>query len=220
MDLDSLAFKPAVRQTLSENVTDSLRLAIFQRELKPGFPLPEAKIAERLGVSRAPIREALSVLAQEGLVERGDRGMFVATLKQADIDEISSLRLTLESLAVRLVFARRPSVDFAPLEQVIDQTRRARGVGRAGELDLEFHELFVRAAQHQRLHSAWLALRSQIRLLLFQMDQDDREFARHTAEAHAAFLGLVQTGTEAAALQLLERHLENTHQQVVHDCGG
>lgn len=220
MDLGSLELKPAVRQTLCDSVTDSLRDAILGRELTPGFPLPEAKLAVRLGVSRAPVREALSILEREGLVERGSRGMLVAKLTRADVDEISSLRLALEQLAVRKLVLQRSQIDWAPLTEIIERTRRVRQAGEAGELDVAFHEALVRAADHGRLLAAWQALRSQIRLLLLQMDEDDREFAQHTADAHTELLEVLRQGTGDEAAALIEQHLKSTHEQVARHCEG
>ena len=159
-------------------------------------------------------------LAQEGLVTKSDgtRGMSVATLSRADVNEISSLRLVLESSAVRLIVRQRDTVDFVPLEEVVQRTRRAKKSGEAAELDVEFHEEMMRAAGHNRLLTSWLALRSQIRLLLLQMDQDDREFARHTAEVHKRFVAILRAGSEADALRTIEQDLKNTHSQVAKHC--
>src|SRR5262249_23915571 len=95
------------------------------------------------------------------------------------------------------------------------RTANAKRTGEASEHDLEFHELLVRAAKHKRLLSSWLALKSQIRLLLTQMDRDDIEFARHAANAHQEFLTLLRARDRKKALAVLELQLEDTHRTVV-----
>src|SRR5262249_29284077 len=159
-----LVLRPAARQTLSEHTAASLREAIFGGLFQPGQRLAEAQIARSLKVSRAPVREALAALEQEGLISRSaNRGMIVALLTRKDLDEICSLRLPLEILATQHVSRNGTEDDFARLEANIRRTDGAATAERLAELDLGFHELLVRAAGHGRLLAAWLRLRSQIR---------------------------------------------------------
>jgi DNA-binding GntR family transcriptional regulator len=204
-----------MKQTLTESVTDLLREAILERTLHPGQRIPEAKIATKFGVSRAPVREALAALLQEGLVHRDDRGVYVTELSKADVDEISSLRLALEKLAVDLVTRNATEDDFEEMQRNIERTVRAEKPGEASELDLTFHELLVRAARHKRLLNSWVSLKSQIRLLLYEMDRDDLEFAQHTAHAHQEFVNLLRARDRKRSLGLLELHLESTHKAVL-----
>jgi DNA-binding GntR family transcriptional regulator len=207
-------FKPATRLTLTDSVADSLRSAIFGRALAPGQRIPEAQFASKLGVSRAPVRDALALLLQEGLVHRDQRGAAVTQLTRTDVDEISQLRLALERLAVSLAVRRATDEQLEALAENIRRTSRATAVGEAGELDLKFHELLVRAANHRRLLDSWLALRGQIRLLLLQMDRDDVKYPRHTAQAHRRVLKALVARDEKLAARLLTRQLENTHNHV------
>ena len=189
--------KPATKLTLTSSVAESLRSAIFGRMLRPGERIPEARFANKLGVSRAPVRDALALLLQEGLVHRDQRGATVTRLTRADVDEISQLRLALERLAVSLAIRNATDEQLALLSENIRRTRRATVVGEAGELDLTFHELLVRTAGNQRLLDHWLALRGQIRLLLLQMDHDDAKYPRHTASAHRSVLKAMRLATKS-----------------------
>ncbi|HZW29693.1 MAG TPA: GntR family transcriptional regulator [Isosphaeraceae bacterium] len=213
--LDAVELQPVTKQTLTESVTELLRDAILVRTLRPGQRIPEAKIATKFGVSRAPVREALAALVQEGLVHRDDRGVSVTELSRADVDEISTLRLALEKLAVELATRNATEHDFEEMQQNIEQTGRAKKPGEASELDLVFHELLVRAAKHKRLLNSWLSLKSQIRLFLYEMDRDDIEFAQHTVQAHQEFLNLLRARDGKRSLQKLELQLETTHQAVL-----
>lgn len=204
----------ATKLTLTDSVAESLRAAIFRRTLQPGQRIPEAQFAIKLGVSRAPVRDALAVLLQEGLVNRDSRGAAVTLLSRADVDEISELRLALERLAITLAIRNASDEQLAKLADNIRRTARANAVGEAGELDLEFHELIVRAANNRRLLDSWLALRGQVRLLLLQMDHDDAKYPRHTASAHRRVLKAMQARDERLAVKLLTRQLKNTHDHV------
>ena len=212
--IHSPQLQPVTKLTLTDSVAEALRAAIFGRALQPGQRIPEAQFATKLGVSRAPVRDALAVLLQEGLIHRDARGAVVTLLTRSDVDEISELRLALERLAIRLAIRNASDDQLAVLAENIRRTARANAVGEAGELDLKFHELIVRAANHRRLLDSWLALRGQIRLLLLQMDHDDAKYPRHTALAHRRVLKAMQARDQKLAVKLLTRQLKNTHEHV------
>src|SRR5438132_8934189 len=93
----------AKQQTLGDNVADSLREAIFGGVYEPGQRLIERDIASQLKVSRGPVRDAFARLEQEGLVRRTTNvGVVVPVLSHEDMEEVCSLRLTLEVWAIRL----------------------------------------------------------------------------------------------------------------------
>src|SRR5438093_12342821 len=99
-----MALGPVRRGTLKEQLLDSLRRAIASGAFPPGQRLVEGDLATQLGVSRAPIREAIGHLLQEGLVEvRGGRGIFVRSLTARDAREIYTLRAALETLAATML---------------------------------------------------------------------------------------------------------------------
>lgn len=218
--VESPQLKRVTKLTLTDSVAESLRSAIYGRMLRPGQRIPEAQFAVKLGVSRAPVRDALAVLLQEGLVHRDQRGAVVTRLSRADVDEISQLRLALERLAISLAIQTATDKQLSSLADNIRRTARAVAVGAAGELDLKFHELLVRAAGSRRLLDSWLALRGQIRLLLLQMDHDDGKYPRHTAAAHRRVLKAMQARNQKLAVKLLERQLENTHCHVAEHYDG
>src|SRR5690348_10836702 len=115
----------ANRQTLSDSTAAALRDAIFKGIFKAGDRLPQAHVAEKLGVSQAPVREALVTLEREGLVERGTRnGAAVTSFSVADIEEICSLRVAFETLGIRLACRRATFEDFDQMEATIEATER------------------------------------------------------------------------------------------------
>lgn len=206
--------QPPSRLTLTESVTDSLREAIFAGMFQPGERLAEAQLAGRLQVSRAPIREALALLEKEGLVGRAAGGMIVSRLTRDDVVEICTLRHSLELLAVRLVLGHGRSDVCAMLADNIERTREATGPRELAALDLEFHEMVVRAARHQRLLTGWLALRSQVRLLMTQRNLVDSQSHAGTLRTHETFLAHLRDRPEdvAGIIAMLEQQLQSQYE--------
>lgn len=155
---------------LVERVTQEITDAIVKGVLSPGDKLVEAWLGEQLGVSRAPIREALRRLEQMGLVVKVPyRGAFVATLTDRDIDELNSLRAPLEGLAARLIAEKRDPRAIARLEAILDKMRGAAATGDAGRmirLDIEFHDALIELSGHKLLGEVWTAVQFRLRRFL------------------------------------------------------
>ncbi len=207
------ALRPATRRTLGENVAESLREAIFRGLFKPGQRLAEAPIASTLKVSRAPVREALASLEQEGLVSRtSNRGTTVISLARKDVDEICSFRLALELLAVREAIAKGTDEDWDRLAANVRETESARTPEQFATLDLEFHDALIRAAGHGRLLNTWLGLRSQIRLLMMRRNLSDAHSHRATVHGHQELLEALQARDSARAIEVVEIHHRRQHE--------
>jgi len=163
MTLSSLPFQALPRQSLAEGVTDQIRRAILNADLEEGAAVPEAQLAARLGVSRGPVREALFQLEREGLVVFDPRGRSrVRSLTAEDFEELSTLRLQLESMSVALAAKKLAAEDRAALEDNLARCAAAPTLAEMGRLDLEFHDLVMRAARHQRLLACWRTIARQV----------------------------------------------------------
>jgi DNA-binding GntR family transcriptional regulator len=205
--ISPFVLKPTVRQTLGESIADSLREAILGGHFRPGQRLAEASIADTLKVSRAPVREALASLEQEGLVSRSaNRGAAVIRLARQDVEEICSLRLPLEILAVREAIKNGTDEHWEALEANIHETESARSPESLATLDLEFHDALMRAAGHRRLRAAWQGLRSQIHLLMMRRNLEDIESHRATVRSHEELLQALRRRDVARAVELVEMH--------------
>src|SRR5690349_583332 len=172
---------PAVKRSLADDVADRLRDAIFHGRFKPGEPLREEQLAVMLDVSRGPVREALVQLEREGLViVRRHRGATVARLSRGDLEEVYSLRLALERLAVQRAARYATEQDFAALEAVLADFDIALSHGpsekEVAKLDVHFHDLIYQAARHQRLYDCWANLKSQIYILLLSRNVANPDF--------------------------------------------
>lgn len=129
-------------QTLKDRTLEALTEAILEGKIRPGERLNESQLARHLHVSRAPVREALQQLQEQGLiVNLPRRGMFVVSLDEEDIQKINSLRVVLEAEALRLAQARATSQGIKKLMQLVDEMENMEPspAAQAVRIDLEFH---------------------------------------------------------------------------------
>lgn len=211
---------PAVKRSLADDVVDRLRDAIFHGSYKPGEPLREEQLAAMLDVSRGPVREALVQLEREGLViVRRHRGATVARLSRTDLDEVYSLRLALERLAMQRAVHNASERDFVALEAVLADfdVALARGPSEKeiAELDVRFHDLIYQAARHQRLYDSWANLKSQIYIFLLSRNVANPDFREVTVKSHADLLESLRSRDEARATSEIEAHLRGAYDRVV-----
>ncbi|WP_374203909.1 GntR family transcriptional regulator [Pseudonocardia sp. ICBG601] len=196
--------------SMAELATDALRAMIFSGELALGERLVEARLTERLGVSRPPLREALQTLTHEGLVvAHPRRGATVRTLTRHDVYEIVTLREDLEALAVRLgVPVRVPE----RLERCRAALAAFEEVGRAGDESrflhhkFEFHLSLVALAGHSRLTEAYRALSFQMQLCMAMNRTARRESLLENVERHRELLAVVEAGDPEVAQRALTEH--------------
>lgn len=192
--------------------TDALRAMIFSGELQLGERLIEARLTERLGVSRPPLREALQTLAHEGLVVvHPRRGATVRTLTRHDVFEIVTLREELESFAVRLALpVRSPSrlEDCRAALHAFEQAGRAGDGTHFMQRKFEFHLTLVALAGHARLTEAYRALSFQM-LLCYALNRAARrdvETLLENVERHRELLAVVEAGDPDEAQRALAEH--------------
>ncbi|SEF20426.1 DNA-binding transcriptional regulator, GntR family [Amycolatopsis pretoriensis] len=197
---------PARRRGLADEVADRVRDAIFDGTYPPGGALREVELADALGVSRGPVREALLKLEREGLV-RGEwhRGTTVTALDEVDVAELDSLRAALEQLAVALVVERGP--DLAAVDAVVARMERAADEHEMVRCDLDFHDAVYAAAGHRRLREAWEAIRSQVHLfLLTRIGVESEGYLAGIPAEHRQLAEALRAGDRDAALDLFAVH--------------
>lgn len=209
---------PLPRRTIGDDVLDTLRRSIIAGTFQPGNHLAEGSLAQQLGVSRAPVREAMMQLEREGLLTFDKRGAaFVKEFTAGDLEEIYSLRLTLETMAARLACAQMPEEVAARIEENIEKTRSAKQLLDLTLLDVEFHDLIVQASTHQRLLSAWSGLRHQIEVWLARMQSRLEAPVEKTREAtvshHRGILKALRAGKEERAVTVVREHIEGWRRQ-------
>jgi DNA-binding GntR family transcriptional regulator len=137
----------------ARSVYEQLRAQIVDGVLNPGTALAEGPLAKRFGVSRTPIREALSQLTYEGLLERSDRAMRVRVLKAEEVLEIYEVRIALERAAARAGAERRTELDLAGLSHILNDMRDLdeAATARRPKLAHAFHFAIWRSSHNATL---------------------------------------------------------------------
>ena len=136
-----------------ETTYEKLREGIVSGEYPPGTHLVETALAETLGVSRTPIREALSRLQQDGLVERGSRGLQVRQRSSAEILEIFEVRIVLEGTAAKLAAERHTEVDRIRIQAHLANLDSNKGAAPdvQAAINREFHRSIWYASHNRAL---------------------------------------------------------------------
>ncbi|WP_432974326.1 GntR family transcriptional regulator [Dactylosporangium sp. CA-233914] len=199
---------PFARTSLREEVYKRVRNALLSGELTSRDRITESSLSERLGTSRAPVREALRQLQQEGLIEQlGTRGYQVVTTP--DVREISLLRIALEKLAVTLVIDRGTPQDLSDLRAIVDRMRDAVQSGdahQARELDIEFHERMCQAGRHDLLMATWNSMRAQLTLATLAVNRSYAD-PEGLPERHLRIIEVLESGNHADAEREIATHI-------------
>lgn len=147
-----------------DRVVRVLREQIVKGNLRPGTPLRVASLAEQLGTSQGPVREAIRMLVAEGLVmHEHNRGTFVRTFTEDDCLDVYVAREAIETWAVRVILDRHATIDFSPLETALEKMAEP---DQAIEADMRFHRELVEMAGSDRLTSAHASLIAETALLV------------------------------------------------------
>jgi DNA-binding GntR family transcriptional regulator len=158
-------------RVLRHDVYDAVRTAILQGSLRPGDRLLEADIASQMGISRAPVREAVRQLEQEGLVEiLPHRGTTILGVPDDEIEPLHDLRVVLEAYAVRRACERATDADLAELRDCLDRLAALDEGDYQSvlELDLRFHATIVRASGYRVLRRMWESMDAMVRVRSYQ----------------------------------------------------
>lgn len=202
----------AAPPSITQLAASAVRKMILAGELRPGDRVVENQVAAALGVSKPPLREALRVLEQEGLVTRSPRrGVVVTPLTLHDVYEIVTLRHDLERLAVDLgVPCRAPEriarcrEAYAALEQAAEAGDEAGVIERG----FAFHVAVVGLAGHRRLEDAYRSLALQLRLCMVmnRRARSPHEPLTGDARRHRRILELLEAGDPDAVHHELAHH--------------
>lgn len=209
----------ASRESLARWVADDLREAILSGKLAPGEMVAEIPTAERLGVSRVPVREATLALEHEGLLVLQSNGRRrVRILSGDDFREIYSVRRMLEVEAFRLAAIHHTPSDIASLNANVGQMQKSRSLARLTFLDIEFHTLVAKASQNSRLLDLFLFIRGQIQLftamLQRELSQSKEEIQRITLDAHREGIAAIQSRDEGRAARFACTHIEGWFEHI------
>jgi len=202
------------RSTLAEEVASEVRRAILSGQIAEGSSVSEAQLAEQLQVSRVPVREALVKLEHDGVVLFDHRGRCqVRTFARVEFEEILSLRFTLELVSARLAAQKLTPEDLAALRANLEALEKERDVTNISRLDVEFHDLIMAAARHERLNVCWRTVRTQFELLLAKAHrwQAARQIpvADHALRGHRPIFKALEARDPDKAVQQMDKHIRD-----------
>jgi DNA-binding GntR family transcriptional regulator len=184
------------RTSLADNIADLIAKAISTQHLRPGTRIVETALAERLGVSRVPIREALKVLHAQGvLTGGGHRGYHVATYGPSAAQQVIEVRMMLERFLLRDAVTkwRAGAADVNRLQAPIDDMKRAaKANDQAASLlaDLDFHRIIREAADNPIVGTLWDNLSRHV-MIVFNLENYRDKDLKATAKEHEEFRDMI-----------------------------
>jgi len=192
--------------------------AIISYEVKPGETLGEEQIANKLGVSRTPVREALKELQKEGLVKMIHRkGAFVAEISSKDVEEIFLLREILECAAVKMAIPRLKEEDLIEMEDLfnsIGKNIEMRNRKDIFETDIKLHSLIVNTAGNRRLSKFLNILNGQVyRMRVLSATTPGR--LNKSLQEHKDILEALKKRDIDSAEQRLKKHIRNIKNNIL-----
>jgi DNA-binding GntR family transcriptional regulator len=198
------------RTTLATEVVMLMREAIISGTFHPGAQLTESRIAEQLNISRGPVREAMRLLENEGLVVYSPhRGYSLRSLSLKDLEEVFQLRVALETLAVSLVIDRLDDKDLQWFEAIVSEMEALATTPdhiRATELDYRFHHRLCELSGNKRLGEVWNSLRAQLRVAVLAGNSSFPVYEGF-AERHREVLDAIKSGRVGNAVSAVKSHI-------------
>ncbi len=203
---------------LRELVFESLREAILNGQLKPGERLMEIQLAEEMGVSRTPVREAIRKLELEGTVVMIPRkGAYVAGLSMKDVADVFEIRGALEGLAAELAAERITDDEMEELERYLVMTAEEIDTGNLDDVvqaDTDFHSLLYKASRNSRLPQILNNLREQIqRFRTTSLSYPGR--MKFALEEHRKIVEAIGARDGDLARKLAQEHIENAENSMM-----
>jgi DNA-binding GntR family transcriptional regulator len=208
---------------LRDVVFNTLRQAILKGELKPGERLMEIQLAQRLGVSRTPIREAIRKLELEGLVTMVPRkGAEVAQITEKSLRDVLEVRKALEELAMQIACDK---ISDQTVEELVDALDEFKGAVSSKELtaiaeaDVNFHDVIYNATQNEKLISILNNLREQMYRYRIEYIKDYSSHKR-LIEEHEMIIDCLKNKDKDCATAAICNHIDNQEMTVINSIKG
>lgn len=203
---------------LSEVIFDTLREAIIAGELKPGERLMEVQLAEKMGVSRTPVREAIRKLELEDLVNMVPRkGAHVADLSVKDIMDALEVRAALDGLATSLAALRITDDELKELKQVqmqfVNYVEKSNLNGSVKK-DVELHDIIYKSSRNDKLIQITNNLREQVQRFRVVYLKDFSSTMEIIKE-HVEIIDAISQRNPEAALKVAQRHIKNQQETII-----
>ncbi|MCR5420760.1 MAG: GntR family transcriptional regulator [Lachnospiraceae bacterium] len=203
---------------LRDVVFNTLRQGILKGDLKPGERLMEIHLANRLGVSRTPIREAIRMLELEGLVTMVPRkGAEVARISKQDLRDVLEVRRSLDSLAVSLACERiteEEKIDLEAAQKVFESSIMTRDATTIAEADVKFHDVILKASKNSRLVQMVNNLAERVYRYRLEYIKDSTNHER-LIEEHRNIMKYIDNGDTEKACRTSEMHIDNQEKNII-----
>jgi DNA-binding GntR family transcriptional regulator len=211
------AIVPLSRRTLHDELVDRVRTLIVEGQLRPETRIHEGALGKALGVSRTPLREALKVLASEGLIELvPGRGAVVKKLTQKDVAEMLDVLTALETLAARLACRNATDAQIGALRGVHDEMMTHYRAGNRLEYywrNQAIHAGIAELSANALLAGMHAVIQARMKRIRFIGNEEPERWAAAVAE-HEAMIAALEARDEARLAAIVARHLDETWKRV------
>ena len=210
--------KDVKKVSLRQKVYELIRAEIISCELAPGQQLSEFDLAEKYQVSKTPVREALTSLQQDGLLEYlPNRGFMVSMVSVKDVQEIYEARIHFESILLSLAIKRITRAEIRTLEATQDITYDPGDVSSMQpyfDANYTFHMTIAMASRNSRLISRYRSLLDEAQRLIY-MDIKNTNVMPIWHRSHQRFIDAIINRDEAAAIAILHEVMENGKRRIL-----
>jgi DNA-binding GntR family transcriptional regulator len=199
------------RVVLSERVKEYIVEAVLSGELKPGERIIESSLARELGVSQAPVREAIRDLVLLGFLESQPyKGTSVRSFTPEELWESYTVRAALESLAARLAATHLTEDDVRALQSILDEmmeAARREDRDKLAQLDNRFHETILQISRNKTLYQLWKTLQyGTWTIVTYRISSYEPTYL---ASRHQDLLKALQSGDPETAIHTMQHHIED-----------
>ena len=209
-----------LRYNLHDALVAGIREMVVAGALRPGDKVPEQELCQRFGVSRTPLREALKVLAAEGMLQLlPRRGAIVARVSPEEIDELFPVMGALEALAGELVCRRASAAEIAELQAIHDRMMAAYAAGDEPtylDANRRFHETLVAFAGNATLQTTYMQILLRTRAFRF-VARKSAENWRAAVSDHRQIMEALSARSAARLSRLLRRHVMGVTVKIARD---
>lgn len=206
------------RRSLHLELVERIRPLIVERHLEPGDKVPEKSLCERFGVSRTPMREALKVLAAEGLVRlEPNRGAWVTVVTVEEVEEVFPILGVLEALSGELACANITDAEISHIRQLHDgmmESYRNRKLADYFKTNQEIHRAILLAAKNPSLTNACQALSARMQRARYAANLSEERWAAAVNE-HEQIIQSLEARDGKKLSQVLVRHMQNKQDSVL-----
>lgn len=203
---------------LRDVVFNTLRQSILKGDLRPGERLMEIHLADQLGVSRTPIREAIRMLELDGLVKMVPRkGAQVASISRDDVIDVLEVRKALDTLAISLACDRIDQEGLADLKNASNnfkESTKTKNATKIAEADVAFHDVIHKASGNKRLSVMISNLAERIFRYRLEYIKESSDCLK-LIEEHEKMVEFIEKGDKEGAVRAIENHIDNQEKSIL-----